>query len=201
MTAAPIRAAAAAAAAALCLMAGAAHAECRAPAAAEDLTASQAGALYDCLKGDMLAGYAKGPKRWVPTAHVAEYRGWAQASVAPAAPGPHGDRFLMTWVNAAGADAYLEFAEENVVIPAGTVIAKESFDVRPDGTAAAGPLFFMEKAAAGRSPETDDWFYMMVSPQGAPVSVNVVEACHACHAGYADQGGLGYPDEDVRAVR
>lgn len=191
----------AAAAAALVLTAGAASAECRAPAAADDLTAAQAMAIYDCLKADMQAGYAKGPKRWVPAGHVADFRGWTAASTAPAAPGPHGERFLMTWVNAAGADAYLDFAEENVVIPAGTVIAKESFDVKADGSATAGPLFLMEKVAAGRSPETNDWFYMMVSPSGAPQAIPVVQACHACHENYADQGNLGYPDEDVRATR
>jgi hypothetical protein len=189
------------AAAALCLTAGAASAACRAPAAADDLTTDQAAQLYDCLKGDMQAGYAKGPKRWIPEGYVADYRGWTQASVAPAAPGPHGDRFLMTWVNDAGTDAYLEFADENVVIPAGTVIAKESFDVRPDGIAAPGPLFFMEKVAAGTSSVTNDWFYMMVSPAGVPQAVDVVAGCHACHENYADQGNLGYPDEDVRASR
>jgi hypothetical protein len=192
---------AAAAAAALCLTAGAASAECRAPAAADELSTAQAAALYDCLQGDMMAGYAKGPKRWIPAGHVADYRGWTQASTAPAAPGPHGDRFLMTWVNAVGSDAYLEFAEENVSIPAGTVIAKESFDVKADGKAVPGPLFLMEKVAAGRSPQTNDWFYMMVSAGGSPVAVNVVAACHECHENYADQGNLGYPDEDVRATR
>ena len=107
----------------------------------------------------------------------------------------------MTWVNAVGADAYMDFADEGVVIPAGTVIAKESFDVKPDGKAVPGPLFFMEKVAAGRSPETNDWFYMMVAPNGAPQAVDVVAACHVCHEAYADQGNLGYPDEDVRAAR
>jgi hypothetical protein len=81
------------------------------------------------------------------------------------------------------------------------VIAKESFDVKPGGLATAGPLFLMEKVAAGRAPDTNDWFYMMVSASGAPQAIPVVQACHACHENYADQGDLGYPDEDVRVTR
>ncbi len=189
------------AAAILCLSAGAASADCRTTISADELTSAEAAGLYDCLKDDMLAGYSKGPKHWIPAEHVANYRSWVAASTAPAAPGQHGERFLMTWVNETGADAYMAFAEENVSIPAGTVIAKESFAVTEDGEAVPGPLFFMEKVRPGRSPETDDWFYMMVSANGAPVAVDVATACHACHAGFAARDGVAYPDPEVRATR
>ena len=119
--------------------AGPAAAACKAPAAADEMTPAQAAAVFDCLKAGMQAGYAKGPKRWIPKSYVSDYRSWTVASSAPAAPGVHGDRFLMTWVNAAGAETYLKYADEGVSVPAGTVIAKESFTIGKDGTARPGP--------------------------------------------------------------
>ncbi|MGG7567640.1 cytochrome P460 family protein [Rhodovulum sp. DZ06] len=187
------------AAASALLSASTAAAACTAPAAGEDLTEAQAAEVYACLAADMQAGYARGPKRWIDAAYVADYRSWTAASTGPAAPGVHGARFLMTWVNPVGAEAYLRFDEEGAKMPAGTVIAKESFTVDASGAAAPGPLFFMEKAAPGASPETGDWYYMMVSARGAPVAVPVVQACHDCHSGFEDSDFLGYPAEEVRA--
>jgi hypothetical protein len=126
-------------------------------------------------------------------------RNWTPANTLPANPGFHGGRFLLTWVNAAGATDYLKYADQNVQIPAGTVIAKESFAVTGAGKVQKGPLFIMEKVAAGVSPETDDWYYMMVAPNGAPQAVPVMTACNECHQGnFGHQGGLGYPAEEVR---
>lgn len=119
----------------------------------------------------------------------------------PAAPGFHSGRFLNTWVNSVGAEEYLKYAE-NPTIPAGTVIAKESFGVSDEGKVSRGPLFFMEKVAAGTSPETDDWYYTMVSANGQPMAVNVISACSECHQGnFGDTGGLGYPVEEARIVQ
>jgi opacity protein-like surface antigen len=166
-----------------------------------DLTFKEAQVVYDCIAADLQAGYAKGDKKWIPAAFVTDYPNWTLANTLPANPGFHGGRFLMTRVNAVGADEYLKFAEDDDVhIPAGTVIAKESFAVSEQGKVQKGPLFIMEKVAVGVSPETDDWYYMMVAPNGAPQAVDVMVACNECHVGnYAHQGGLGYPDGEVRA--
>lgn len=84
-------------------------------------------------------------------------------------------------------------------IPAGTVIAKESFAVTDKGKVQKGPLFLMQKVAAGTSPETMDWYYMAVAPNGTPMAVPVMTACNRCHMGnYGDRGGLGYPIEEAR---
>ncbi|HUS54593.1 MAG TPA: hypothetical protein VMY41_11390 [Thermohalobaculum sp.] len=164
-----------------------------------DLTFDEAQVVYDCTAADLHAGYKKGDKRWIPAEYVADYRNWTPANSLPANPGFHGGRFLLTWVNAVGASEYLKFAEENVSIPAGTVIAKESFAVTEVGKVEKGPLFIMEKVAAGVSPETDDWYYMMVAPNGAPQAVPIMTACSECHQGnFGHQGGLGYPAEEVR---
>ncbi len=164
-----------------------------------DLTFEEAQAVYDCIAADLHAGYMKGDKKWIPAEFVADYRTWTMANTLPANPGFHGGRFLLTRIHDIGAEEYLKFAEENVNIPAGTVIAKESFAVTEAGKVQKGPLFIMEKVAAGVSPETDDWYYMMVAPNGAPMAVPVMTACNECHIGiYGSQGGLGYPLPEVR---
>ena len=56
----------------------------------------------------------------------------------------------------------------------------------------------MQRVAEGTSPKTDDWYYMMVMPNGTPAAINVYSACNECHMGFAHQGNLGYPVEEVR---
>lgn len=109
----------------------------------------------------------------------------------------------MTWVNSVGAEEYLKYKDENVNIPAGTVIAKESFKIgtkgKGKGKAKKGPLFLMIKAKAGSSPKTMDWIYQGVLPNGKPMKFNPVKACSKCHMeNFAEQGGLGYPIEEAR---
>lgn len=186
---------------ALAFSATMAHAACGPGKAGSELTGAEAQAVYDCLAEDLHAGYVKGPKRWIPPEFVKDYRNWTLASSIPAAPGFHGGRFLLTWVNQTGAASYLEYAE-NPTIPAGTVIAKESFTVNDDGKVSNGPLFIMQKVAAGQSEATNDWYYMAVAPNGSPMAVNVVSACSECHMGnFGHQGGLGYPIEEARISR
>lgn len=178
-----------------------ANAACDPGKAAADLTGDEVKAVYDCIAADLHKGYTTGDKAWIPAEFVNDYRGWTLASAFPAAPGFHGERFLVTWVNAAGAEEYLKYAEEPT-IPAGTVIAKESFGVSAAGKVEKGPLFIMQKVEAGVSPKTDDWYYMMVAPNGAPQAVEVVSACSECHQGnFGHQGGLGYPVEEARIAR
>ena len=176
-------------------------AACKTDVPVDDMTYEDAGKLYDCLQGKMADGYIKGPKRWIPKKYVEDYRTWTPASTLPANPGVHGERYLMTWVSPEGADEYMKFADEGVKIPAGTIIAKESFTVNKKGVAKAGPLFIMEKVAAGKSPKTNDWYYMMVSPKGVPQGVNVYKACQECHANYLESDQVAYPEEEVRASR
>lgn len=165
----------------------------------EELSLEEAQKVYDCLKADLYAGYQKGKKHWIPVDRVKDYRDWTPVSKLPAAPGFHGGRFLFTYVNEVGAAEYLKYAEEGVKMPAGTLIAKESFAVTDKGKVRRGPLFFMEKTAAGKSPQTNDWFYYAVAPNGAPMGVPVVKACHQCHNdNFGDRDGLGYPVEEAR---
>ena len=184
----------------LSLLAAPGHAaDCNAGKSGFDLGAGEAQDVYECLAGDMKAGYERGDERWIPEEFVTDYRDWTRASAFPAAPGFHGGRFLTTWVNETGAEEYLKYESPRGPMPAGTVIAKESFSVGEDGNATPGPLFIMQKVAEGTSPETDNWYYMMVSPQGTPVAVDVVSACSACHQGnFGASDGMGYPVESAR---
>jgi hypothetical protein len=172
---------------------------------ADDMTPEQAQAVYDCLKDGLYKGYNKNAKAKEGKGNLATYakdfRDWTVAAKFPAAPGFHGSRFLMTYVNSVGADEYLKYKDENVNIPAGTVIAKESFKIgtKGKGKARKGPLFLMEKLAAGTSPKTMDWQYTGVLPNGKPMKFNPVKACSKCHMeNFAEQGGLGYPIEEAR---
>lgn len=184
---------------ALVFAGGAAQAACKADKAGDELSFEEANIVYECLKESLYKGYNKGKKRWIPADYVKDYRDWTLVSKAPAAPGFHSGRFLVTYVNEVGAAEYVKYEEERGAMPAGTLIAKESFSVNKKGKGKKGPLFFMEKVAAGTSPETGDWFYMMVAPNGKPQAVNVVQACSECHQGnFGDRDGLGYPVEEVR---
>lgn len=186
---------------AIVFAASAANAACDPGKPGTDLTSEEVQAVYECIAADLHAGYSKGEKRWIPSEFVDDYRGWTLASTFPAAPGFHNERFLLTWVNQVGADAYMKY-EEDPDIPAGTVIAKESFAVTDEGKVEKGPLFLMQKVDASVSPETDDWYYMAVTPTGAPMAVNVITACSGCHQGnFGHQGGLGYPVDEARVQR
>lgn len=162
------------------------------------LSDAEVAAVYDCIAAELHAGYQSGPKHWIPAKFVADYRDWGLASAFPARPGFHAERFLITYVNEIGFDAYVKYATAPE-IPAGTVIAKVSFSVTDEGRVRPGPLFLMQKVAAGRSPASNDWFYMMVAPDGRPQAVEVMSACVSCHQdAYGYQGGLGYPVPEAR---
>ena len=172
---------------------------CEAGKPRSEITTADAQALYDCLADAMFAGYNTGDKRWIPEEFVADYRDWTPVNTAPAAPGFHAERYLSTWVNDAGAEEYLKYLEERGDMPEGTLIAKESFEVSDDGVAKAGPLFIMQKVGEGVSPETNDWYYMMVSARGKPVAVDVYAACNVCHQDlFGQRDGMGYLIEEVR---
>ncbi|WP_425088252.1 cytochrome P460 family protein [Stappia sp.] len=179
---------------------GVAQAACDVDKPGSELSLAEAATVYHCLEEELHAGYLQGDKRWIPSEFVSDYRGWKAASDFPAAPGFHGQRYLVTFVNPVGEAEYMQFKEEGAAMPAGSVLAKESFMVNDDGKVTKGPLFLMQKVAAGTSPETGDWYYMAVTPGGTPMTMDVVAACSECHQGnFGQRDGLGYPVEEARA--
>ncbi len=157
-----------------------------------DLDDAGVTALYDCIKDKMAAQYASQGDE-VGSA----YRGWAVTSTRPGLAGPHGERFLQTFANDVAAEQYLKFEEEGVVMPVGSVLAKESFKVKKDGSLAVGPLFIMTKLEAGGAPDADDWHYDALQPNGKVMKIKQ-SFCHDCHVGWESQDNLGYPLEEVR---
>ncbi|UWQ50791.1 cytochrome P460 family protein [Leisingera caerulea] len=156
-----------------------------------DLEADAVAAVYDCIEARMAEGYAANGD---PVA--AEFRSWQVTSTRPALAGPHGERFLQTFANDTAAEQYLKFAEEGVEMPAGSVLAKESFAVK-DGKAVPGPLFIMTKLEEGGAPDAGDWLYAALMPNGKEMKIQQ-GFCAGCHLNWEAQDSLAYPMEDVR---
>jgi hypothetical protein len=123
---------------------------------------------------------------------VRGYQQWALFSTAPYVSATHGSRYVTNHANAVAAPAYGKY--ENVGrMPVGSVLAKDSFVVNPDGTVAVGPLFVMQKMEAGFDAESDDWMYMMIMPDGSVTGATGgtgaqnVKFCAECHATVKDQ--------------
>ena len=157
-----------------------------------DLDDAAVVALYACISDKMAEQYAS-----QGDAVGGAYRDWAVTSTRPAIAGPHGERFLQTFVNDIGAEEYLKFADEGVKMPAGSVMAKESFKVKKDGTLAVGPLFIMTKLEEGGAPDYGDWLYAALQPSGKTMGIKQ-SFCHDCHVGWEAQDALAYPLEEVR---
>lgn len=175
------------------LVSGSAYAACTSPVEKDDLTDAQVDAIYECIKEDLRAGYAKSDNPWAK-----EYPTWGATATRPAAPGVHGNRFLNTFVNEIGHAEYVKFLDERGPMPVGSVLAKEVFAVNKKKEVKKGQLFFMEKVAAGGDADQyGNWVYSVIKANGKPQKISQ-KFCHDCHGAYSDQDSMGYPDEDVR---
>lgn len=172
-----------------------------APGQAVQLTREEARAAYDCLKPEMAAAYAK-----AGVEQVKGYMRWANVAAVPYVSATHGSRYVNNYANAIGAPFYSKF-EKVGRMPAGSVLAKDSFVVNADGTLAVGPLFVMAKKAKGFNAETHDWQYQMIMPDGSlfgttgGVGSAKVQFCAECHATMEDQDSLFFLPEEYRVKR
>ena len=165
---------------------------CVAPKPASDLSGPEVQAIYDCIRDSMIKGYQKGGDEVAMA-----YTGWKAASKLPAAPGWHGERFLMTFVNDIGYATYTEFNDEDAKMPVGTVVAKESFKINKKLQVKRGPLFIMTKVGDAEAPDTGGWIYGGILPNGKKMKFKQ-SFCHDCHGNWDTQDSLGYPLEEVR---
>jgi len=172
---------------------------CGASAVADvELEPAEANSTYDCLKADMKASYAKSDLD-----HAAYYTDWKVFSKAPYASGTHGGRHVSNYANAVAEEAYLKY-EENGKMPVGSVLAKDSFAVQTDGRAVVGPLFIMEKMAAGFNKASGNWKYTLILPNGQTVGTTngngteAVKFCYECHMAAEDTDSLFFLPEDLR---
>ena len=167
-----------------------------APAESGEPTEAEAAAAYDCIADAMQAAYAKSGH---PVA--AAYIDWPRYNKVPYRSETHGNRYVNNYANDVAKD-YGAF-EDAGVMPAGSVVAKNSFGVSAKGQVSLGPLFVMEKMPAGFNPASADWRYTMIMPDGGiygttkGASSAKVQFCVACHMGLAEDTDslLFMPDE------
>lgn len=158
-----------------------------------DLEADEIVALYDCLADKLATGYGKENDEI-----GANYRSWTPTSTRAAIHGAHGNRILNTFANDIAAEQYLKYQEEGFTMPVGSILAKESITVSiKKKKARPGPLLMMTKMEAGSIPETGDWLYTGVQPNGKTMKVKQ-SFCHDCHEAFEDADFLAYPMEEVR---
>lgn len=165
-----------------------------------ELSKDEANAIYDKLKEMMASGYGISQM-----ALVENYQSWARYNSAPYLSATHGQRFVNNYANEAG-KAYGSL-KEGEKLPQGTVLAKDSITVKDDGKFYPGALFLMEKLGAGASPETADWRYVVINPDGSLAGdttgdgPELVKYCHDCHVGVAEMDYIFYVPEDYRTAR
>ncbi len=140
------------------------------------LTEAELVAAYDCVSPYMAEAYARSSH-----AAAAAYRSWTRFSRTAYPTEAHGVRFMNNYANDIGDDAYGKF-EGVGTMPTGSVLAKDSFIVAPDGVISVAPLFVMEKRTAGFSEAARDWFYQMIMPDGAVrADADIQSFCNGCH--------------------
>jgi hypothetical protein len=147
-----------------------------------ELTDEQAQALYDCVRGSLAdMGWSQG--EWDEGRMFLE---WENFTTAPYISTTHGSRYAVNYANPVAAEQYGRY-EQLDAIPEGGIIAKPTFTVSKEGMAILGPLFLMEKAAAGALPDSTDWIYTTINADGSVVGrtggVNgeAMESCASCH--------------------
>jgi hypothetical protein len=160
---------------------------------------AEARSVYGCLMGEMKAAYAKAGLR-----QIKGYTDWLVVNNAPYQSGTHGGRYVNNYTNSHGDYRYKRF-EKSGKMPLGSVLAKDSFVVRPDGKVSVGPMFVMEKMDKGFNKASFDWRYTLVMPNGQIVGMTGgkgsanVKFCYECHVGVADdQDSMMFVPEESR---
>lgn len=162
------------------------------------ISGERANAVYLSIRQNMRAHYlASGD----PVA--AEYQTWRRFNTEPYRSGPHGALFVNHYANGI-ASAYGRY-ERVGRLPEGAIVVKDSFVVTRSGEVMTGPLFLMEKRKKGFNPDTNDWLFMMIRPQGTVAGMTngknaeAVRFCGKCHnKAPAGQDSLYFMPKDVR---
>lgn len=120
-----------------------------------------------------------------------DYTTWRRYNRLPYLSATHGNRYVNNYASGI-TQGYGKLKPGDVFAP-GTIMAKDSFTVTKQGKVFAGALFIMEKLKPGSSPNTADWRYVMVMPDGSLFGDSAGETaaqiayCHDCHQQKADQ--------------
>jgi hypothetical protein len=163
------------------------------------LTEEHAARTYLGIRDEMIAMY-----RLSRDPNAEAYARWPVYVSAPYQTAAHGDRYHNIYARSSER-RYGRFEQAGEMAP-GTVVAKDSFSVSADGKVYPGPLSIMEKLPAGASPETGDWRFTEIMPDGSvygatggPLAGNVAH-CVGCHRVVAvTQDWLYFPPLSHRA--
>ena len=186
---------------AFALAAPTAHAACTTNRSPEEIGPDEARQLYDCVEAAMVDAYAS--VEGIPG--VPAYREWAVVSTAPLLSSTHGRVFVSHIASPTAVDLYTRW--EGMIgrrFPPGAILAKESFQITRSGEVHIGPLSLMEKAAPGSAPETADWIYTRIYPNGKVQRTGgpggkYLRFCHQCHSAMIDHyDGMFFPPERYR---
>ncbi|WP_171238715.1 cytochrome P460 family protein [Ruegeria sp. HKCCA5763] len=162
-----------------------------------ELSKDEALKHYRSLNRRMARGYAAAQLDL-----ILNYQSWPLFNDAPYISATHGRRFVNSYANRMAHNyATLQKGEE---LPMGSVLAKDSMTVTDEGRIHPGAMFIMEKLANGANPDTADWRYIMVLPDGSVFGDTLgdrageVAYCHVCHEQVADRDYTFYVQEEYR---
>lgn len=160
------------------------------------LSPEEAGMAYDGLVGDLASGYAKSGLI------DAGYINWTRFTTTPYFSSVHSALTVHIYTNDIGEAAYSAYGGE--AMPVGTIVAKDAIGQTADDIVPA-PMAFMEKMEPGFNPDTGDWRFAMIAPDGMVVGVTNgpnegrIEFCVACHrAASAANDWLFFPPAGMR---
>lgn len=134
---------------------------------------------------------------------ASRYLSWTRVNDAPYRSATHGNRYVNNYANAAATGA--GYGRAGAAMPPGAVIAKDSFTATATGRRYPGALFIMEKLRSEESPETADWRYVMIMPDGSTFGDSRTNGarmafCHACHAARAGDDYLFFVPAEYAAL-
>jgi len=151
-----------------------------------DLSKDEALRIYESLQRRMARGYGAAQLDL-----LLNYQNWPLFNDAPYISATHGQRFVNSYANRIAHN--YGTLKEGEKLPVGSVLAKDSVTVTDEGNIHPGALFVMEKLPEGTSPQTADWRYIMVMPDGSLFGdtmgfrASAVAYCHDCHEAVADR--------------
>lgn len=136
--------------------------------------------IYQKLRDRMVGGYALSK---YPAAMG--YAKWPRYNTTPYLSETHGNRYINNYAN--NLSKGYGSLKKGDKLPVGSVLAKDSFTVTAERKVFPGALFVMEKLAADASPDTGNWRYIMVMPDGSLFGDSMGDGadqmtfCHDCH--------------------
>ena len=158
------------------------------------LGTTEAGLIYRRLSAAIEAAYRR--------AVGGGYRDWRRFNTAPYLSSTHGQLYVNNYANQAGA-AYGRY-ERGGPLPEGAVLIKDSVRATADGETTPGPIFVMEKMAAGFNYVSGDWAYSVIGPEGEVwgttngAGAERVEFCIGCHLAREATDHLYFPPPALR---